>query len=274
MENVKHLNEVTSKNKLPLSALATNAMAHVSSRYQFLDTAAAIRNIESMGYVLHSASQARVTKQEKQGYQKHLLRFRLPQDVNNQEVFKRQGEFPEVVIVNSHDGASAMRIMAGYFRLVCANGLISGSITDELRIRHVIRHGIDPAKELEDSLRIVAGKAQQLSLVAANWKQVELSDNAVKFLVNATVEARTIGTKYQGESLKVNTIELLRPKRSEDTGSDLWTVFNVLQEKAIKAPLEVTLDDGDKVTLRTTKSLDRIVSINKALWQAAESVAA
>lgn len=274
MINTARIPGTIEKKLIPNSALAINPMGNVSPRYQFIDTNKAISQIEAMGYQLHSATEARVTKQEKRGYQKHLLRFRLPQEESNQELFKRNGEFPEIVVVNSHDGASAMRIMAGFFRLACANGLISGSITDEIRLRHVIKHGVDPAKELEDALRIVAGKAQALTVVADTWKRIQLSDRDKSFLVSAAIEARSIGTKYQGERLKVDSTLLLKPKRQEDKGTDLWSVFNVIQEKIIKAPLEVLTEDGEKYTLRTPKALDRVVAINKALWQSAESVAA
>lgn len=259
---------------MPRSATAENAMAGLTQRYQFISTADTVKSIESLGYVLHSVSEAKANKEEKKGYQKHLLRFRLPSDLDNAAIFKSREGFPEIVVVNSHDGTSAMRIMAGYFRLACANGLISGSITDEMRIRHVTRINVDPKKELEESLKIVADRAKQLSFVAASWQQKTLDDNQVRYLVNAAVSARIIGTKYQGENVAVNTTALLNPKREADRGSDLWTVFNVLQEKAIKQPLEVRLDDGEMKTLRTTRSLDRIVAINKALWQAAENVAA
>lgn len=270
MQALKEVKPVT----VPRSALAIGAMPHVTERYQFISTADTIAQIEAMGYQLRSATEAKVRKEERKGFQKHLLRFRLPDNQTDMELFKNQQEFPEIVIINSHDGAHSMRIMAGFFRMACANGLISGSISDEMKIRHVVKLNHDPKKELEETLRIVAGKAKNLSNVVANWKRIKLSEDQRDVLVMATLQARLAGTKHEGHMIQAPEEALLRPVRQSDTGNDLWTTFNILQEKAIKSPIQIKLDDGNTVMLRTTKALDRIVDINKALWHAAETVAA
>jgi hypothetical protein len=43
----------------------------------------------------------------------------------------------EVVLVNSHDGTSSYKLMAGIFRLVCWNGMVvSESMQDSIAVRH------------------------------------------------------------------------------------------------------------------------------------------
>lgn len=260
--------------KLPSSANAIHAMPNaVSDKYQFFSTKDLVTKIEAMGYVLSSAQQA-FARKEKQGYQRHVLRFRLPQSIDNQQAFALKQEFPEIVIVNSHDGSSSMRIIAGLFRLVCANGLISGRALDEIRIRHVKRIGVNPDEQLQEVLRVVAEKAKALAAVAERWKQVSVTESGVKELLTATLEARTKGTAYEGKPLKVDSDMLLRAYRPEDIENNLWTVFNVLQEKAIKSAFFAQTIDGETVRLNAPKALDRQVGINQYLWNAAEKLAA
>jgi hypothetical protein len=44
---------------------------------------------------------------------------------------------PEVVVINSHDGACAFRLIAGLYRLVCSNGLmVSDGEIASIAVRH------------------------------------------------------------------------------------------------------------------------------------------
>lgn len=258
-----------------LAVNALQAMPGMSEAYRFISTKALGESIEAMGYQLHTVSHAKVLKQEKNGYQKHLLRFRLPEHMVDNVQLKAKGEFPEIVVINSHDGNSSTRLMAGFFRLVCANGLISGSISDEIRIRHVNSARIDPEKQLAESLEIVAAKAKNLLAVSDKWKQVYLTPAAIERLANVTIDARLKDTDFEHKEIAFNLSKLLSPRRNEDTGTDLWKVFNVLQENAIKSPLLIrdVLENKDS-TLRAPRSIDKLVRINKTLWTAAEELAA
>ena len=40
-------------------------------------------------------------------------------------------------MVNAHDGGAAYRFLAGYFRIVCSNGLVTGDIAAALRVLHL-----------------------------------------------------------------------------------------------------------------------------------------
>ena len=45
-------------------------------------------------------------------------------------------EANEVILINSHDGASSYQMMAGMLRFVCCNGLVVGDVTHDIRIPH------------------------------------------------------------------------------------------------------------------------------------------
>jgi hypothetical protein len=269
------MNNANAKALSPVSSVnATNQMQGLSESYRFISTRQLADKIEAMGYALHSISESKVRNKDKLGFQKHLMRFRLPNDKDSRELFHRKGEFPEIVVINSHDGTSSNRLLAGYFRMVCANGLISGSITDEVKIKHVRSKKINEQQQLEQALTLVADKAKQLSVVAERWKQKQMSSAAIEELAKIAFRARVEGTDYQDADIEFNLDTLTVQHRNEDTASDLWTRFNVIQENAVKAKLPIydRLEDKDRV-LRAPRAIDKLVSINKTLWNAAEAIA-
>ena len=68
------------------------------------------------------------------------------------------------------------------------------------------------------------------------------------------------------DELTVNTI--LQARRSEDMGSDLWTVFNRTQENLIQGGFLVT--NGRRRSRKIT-NIDKNIAINTSLWDLASS---
>ena len=104
--------------KLTPSVLATGAHPRVTARYQFISTLDLIEGLESEGWFPVHASESRARIQDRDGFTKHLLRFRRLDG----RVPLVGDTVPEVVLLNSHDGSSAYQLHAGLFRMVCSNG--------------------------------------------------------------------------------------------------------------------------------------------------------
>lgn len=72
--------------------------------------------------------------------------------------------------------------------------------------------------------------------------------------------------------------QLLVPRRHDDRANDLWTVWNVVQENAIKGGLRgVGRDDlgrPRRVKSRAVNGIDQDIKLNKALWLLGETMAA
>ena len=62
--------------KLAPSVLATNAHHRVTARYQFISTLDLIEGLEAEGWFPVSASESRARTEDRDGFTKHLLRFR------------------------------------------------------------------------------------------------------------------------------------------------------------------------------------------------------
>ena len=167
---------------------------------------------------------------------------------------------PEIVIVNSHDGSSSFRIMAGIFRLVCSNGLI---VADDMTANQRVCHW--KGNSLEDVITCslnVAEQAKQSYELIEQMKSVNLSEAQQKSYAQRAAEIRLGFNKNS----KVNYSEnLLIPYRHEDNLTpSVWNTYNVVQENCIKGGQLV----GTRI-LRPLTNIGQNVIVNKELWKEA-----
>jgi hypothetical protein len=81
------------------------------------------------------------------------------------------------------------------------------------------------------------------------------------------------GLRWNSEQASINNADLLRPRRAADQSDDLWTTFNVLQEKVLKGGVNVqNLETKRSQRAREVKSVTENVRLNKALWTLAEEM--
>jgi hypothetical protein len=94
----------------------------------------------------------------------------------------------------------------------------------------------------------------------------ELAQNEmVKFAKKA------IKTRFNDDELKrikIDFKDLLNPTRDEDKGNDLWSVFNVVQEKIIDGDFEYKVA-GKLRKARQIKNFKQDQKINKELFDVA-----
>ena len=98
-----------------------------------------------------AAAQARARDPGRAGHAKHMLRFRHADARPLAE--RRVGQvFPEIVLLNSHDGTGAYRVMSGVFRLMCLNGMVVADRRGaEVRVPHkgdVVHRMIEGGRDL------------------------------------------------------------------------------------------------------------------------------
>lgn len=120
------------------------------------------------------------------------------------------GLYPEIVLVNSHDALSSYRLMAGIFRMVCANGLVASDFYSETRVRHqgsIIDQVIEGSYSVIDESREMIESAERMASISFQFAQ---KAHAMRF-------ADSIEPK-----------KLLLPRRYADGKNDLFTVFNVV----------------------------------------------
>lgn len=241
------------------SVFTSTPSPDTSEKYTHIPTSVVIEDMEKLGWGVVDAKEVKARKGV--GFQKHLLVFRNPDVVINGE----DGDtvFPQILLTNSHDGKNSFTFTAGLFRLVCENGLVvSTQEFENVKLRHMgytFEELQERIKEMVESLPLTVE-----SLNKMKQKKVEEKE-AIQFAKKALT---TRFTEDQIKVFKIDLKELIKPTRKEDEGSDLWSVFNVVQEKILTG--DFTYKSGGKVRkARQIKNFNQDLKVNKELFEMA-----
>jgi hypothetical protein len=252
------------------SVFATEPHHEVSNRYGFVSTIDIVDALRYEGWMPVDATQRNVRDISKRELTTHLLRFRRVDDpviVGDSVV--------ELLLKNAHDRSSAYVLHAGVFKFACANGIVVADSTfSKMSVRHgknVVDDIIEGSYEIIEEVPVIAGHIEGMQSTMLS------SDQRYGFARDAYELA--FG-KINRDNNLVNTEsnlvgQMLLPRRKEDTGTDLWTTFNVLQENLIRGGIS-TIKYSDKAasgirrnTSRAVKNIDKNIKLNKALWNMA-----
>ena len=123
------------------SIFAEAKHASRSERYAYIPTIHVLNGLRKEGFLPFYVAQSRTRHEDRREFTKHLLRLR---HVNHIQALTVGSEFPEISLLNSHDGTSSYQMDAGIYRLVCSNGLIVDAGDVQLSIQRISsRYGIN-----------------------------------------------------------------------------------------------------------------------------------
>ena len=230
-----------------------------SDKYAHIPTDRIIDDMQLLGWGVVDAKQVKARKGE--GYQKHLIVFRN----NDIQITSEDGDtvFPQILLTNSHDGKNAFTFTAGLFRMVCENGLVVSSREFEnMKIRH---YGYS-FEELQDTIKSMVEKLPLTVESLNKFRAVELSqEQALEFAKKA------LTTRFSDDeinNIQIDFNELLTPTRPQDRGSDLWSVYNVIQEKIIHGMFDYKYGVKSRKA-RKIKNFKQDLVINEKLYDLA-----
>ena len=236
------------------------AASNVSEKYVHVPTMELIDDMAKLGWGVADVKQAG-SKRGGEAFKKHMVTFR-----NENVIIKGEdGEtvYPQILLSNSHDGLSSFQFRAGLFRLVCTNGLvISTQDFGSMRIRH---KGYS-FEELKKTVMELVEKLPVTVETLNKFREVTLSEEQKHELA-----MKAIGIRFGENGAEVDINELLKPVRKEDEGSDLWTIFNVIQEKMVRGNFKYKTAKGRNKTARSIKNFNRDLQLNEQLYELAES---
>ena len=101
-----------------------------SERYTYIPTIEVLRGLRREGFEPFMVAQGASRIEGKAEFTKHMIRMRHAGQVQTRP------EANEIILINSHDGASSYQMLAGLFRFVCCNGLVVGEVVNDIRIPH------------------------------------------------------------------------------------------------------------------------------------------
>jgi hypothetical protein len=233
----------------------------------------AVEVLADHGFRPVQAAQKKARKASANAYAEHLIAF--AQDRAD------DGETrPEIVLYNSHDASSSLKLFAGAFRFICSNGIVAGD-GFEAKARHVG----SSVEGVEDMLRDVAGRLPDIGAQIDRMRGVTCG--AEKWMIaqraaalrwgnlgDVTYADEPRGAYYTQQTLQ----QMLLARRSEDARDvTLWGAWNRAQEATLRGGVQVRSytdkrPSGVYRRARPVGSVAESVRINRALWDAATEI--
>ena len=241
----------------------TSYSARRTQKYGQLTTATVIDALRTEGYEVTNAFAQSVRAGKRPTiHNKHCVRLSHRDFL---DTLSPEETRPEIVIVNSQDGSSSFRIMAGIFRLVCSNGLIVASdMTANQRVCHWKGNSLEDV--ITASLMVAEQAKQSYDLI----EQMKATNLTEKQQLEYAIKAANVRLNLTNPSEVKYPENLLLPRRHEDNLTpSVWNTFNVVQENCIKGGQLV----GSRI-LRPLTNISQNVTVNKTLWQNAVDLVA
>lgn len=257
------------------AVFAEDKAERLTDRYAALKTSDLLPVLRDYGYHPVQAAQKRARK-GKPEHTAHLLAFSRSSDISPDVP---GGDVrSELLVYNSHNGTSGVKLMAGAYRFVCSNGIVRG---DGHNVS--IRHTHKAMQDFEAMLRnIIEGVPAMMASIDALRDRRLSNDEAYAFAKQA-VELRwdSIENAYtpsyvlpdtatNGTYADATTIrQALAHHRAEDNFADAWSVFNRVQENVLRGNVFVKsiTDKGMRERkARPIASIQEHVRVNQALF--------
>jgi len=227
--------------RLAPSVFAFDKSPRLTERYGQVTTSNAIGILADFGFYPVQAAQVGKTR-----HSKHMLAF--ASDFTS-------GNRPELVLYNSHDGTSALKMFAGVFRAICSNGMVAGE-----GFKNRMLHTAGTVANFETMVTSTAARLPDLQDKIENMRTTPMSTPDVLEFIKQGATFR-----WKQERITDNTIDdIYQARRLEDRSNDMWTVFNRLQEGLIRGGVRVGPENRKA---RAISSIQQNLAINTRLWE-------
>jgi len=204
-------------------------------------------------------SKARVRKVEKESKQRHVVMLE-PEDSAMPD-----GTNLRLVLYNSLDRSTSIRIYLGAYREVCENGIIWGDdIMKPIFIRHTLQEWKQKLKEVATEYQSAKYRANQTITQMMNtylsYGQQGMLAEKIADIINKDITG-----------IIVDPMQLNIAHRTEDQGKTAWKTFQRLQGNALQGGIERVISiDKEQTISRTHKITDqqRQLKYNLAIYAA------
>ena len=262
------------------SIFATEAHESRSTRFVPIPTGVILGGLRREGFEPTYAQQSRTRIEGKQEFTKHMIRMR------HRSLQRGEGEAFEVILLNANDGTCAYKLMPGFFRFVCANGLFVGDTFEPVHVRHS-GSALDDVIEgtcrvLDEAPRLIDGveRMRGTPLSVAEARAMAEAAHILRFpkAYQPEGDEDDPATEMKGQA-PITPEHMLTPRRPQDIegNRNLWSTFNVLQENAIKGGQAGSIRGANgrrrRQTTREVRGIDQQTALNRALWTLAERMA-
>jgi Domain of unknown function (DUF932) len=259
------LNEDQMRSAAP-SIFAEGKHASRSERYSYIPTIDVLRGLRKEGFEAFMVAQGQSRVEGKTEFTKHMLRLRHTAQVQTKP------EANEIILINSHDGASSYQLLCGQFRFICQNGLVVGNVIEDIRIAH---RGNAQDEVIEGAFRVL-DQFETVEQHTEAMKALPLDPREEIAFAPAALALR-FGEHAVQEAgghrpAPVTAEQLNEARRIEDVGHNLWLTYQRVSENVMRGGQPGRSAQGRRLHTRPVGSIDRSVALNRAMWMLAEEM--
>ncbi len=216
------------------------------------------------GFNLVSLKTGRAINPDRTDHQTTIARYR------SQNEMRIGGHHLDIVAKVPHL-YGAVELFLGTFRQVCSNGMTVGVKFTSFKVKHLI----NPMRQIQELIPLLVAQEQAMVETITAMQSRYLSDAEQYSLAARAAVLRMAGKE---NVLQVMAQDLLVARRAEDEQTNLYTVFNRVQENLIRNRMRYTLNAVRTIngiqesyirngtTRPVGESSVRSVEFNRQLW--------
>lgn len=243
---------------------------NVSNKYVHANTMTVVDDLAKLGWYPVQAKQCRNKKNSSGIRSFHMIAFQNTDikitkttDDGNSVV----DTYPRIILTNSHDGYNSFKFMLGLFRLVCSNGLV---VCDNQMVNMSIKHINYTFEELRMVVKTAIEEVPNIVNTMNEMRNINLNEKQKQDLASEVLKIRKgIDENEQYEVEQSIIDDILSPVREEDKSNDLWTIFNICQEKLIKGGFLTITNKNKHRKVKSITSIKKNMEYNQRLWKTA-----
>lgn len=235
------------------------AGAHMSDKYGYVDTRAVIERLMGEGFMPVAGQQDKPRSRNPNTVQ-HMVKLQHESLLG--EELDVGASVPQLIINNSHNGRTKLRMHAGIFRFVCMNGLVVGDNTLSVELRHTR----DLPSAVPEFAEKLLNNTKRLQTLMNRWERVPMPRRRQEKFAEKAAELR-FGSQL-AKQYAPSTI--LEARREEDDRETLWATFNRVQENCMKGGIRGVTANGRRTQSHQITGVQRNLSFNAQLWNLAE----
>lgn len=253
------------------SIFAAGKHAGRSERYTHIPTIDVLRGLRREGFELFLVAQGVSRIEGRSGFTRHMVRLRYGRGAPGRGIGPLDAN--EIVLINSHDGASSYRVLAGVFHFPGRIDCVVGDVVDEVRIAH---KG-DVRDEVIGAAFRVLGQFEGVNQQVEAMRTLMLEPRDEMAFASSALALR-FGKRRSDEEPGLSrrpplvAADLNAARRVEEAGHDLWATFLRVQENALRGGLMGRTVRGRRTRTRPVAAIDRSVGLSRALWNLAEEM--
>lgn len=227
----------------------------MTGRYSFTNTYDILLHMHNRGFRVSSIQGGTSL------YSKVLVRMRPT-------MYQRDDYAPELVLLDSHDGSSRLKLFLGFITFLCMNGCIAGDILYGASFMHI---SPDLMAQIMLELDDMGSHVDKLDKRVDAMKRYKVTDTERLVLADTAVKLR-FGEDRSGDFVADMRQKLLKPRRpSDESATTMFNALNVVQENAMRGGMHYT-SNNRLLRMRDVRSVTMTTNLNQALWKQAEEL--